>query len=67
MPDLIDEILSLAFTSKDIYNVDLVEINGLSRLLDRNHHQAFLPALLAADLQWCTRFLVTTPDLAATV
>lgn len=42
MPDLIDETLSLSFTSKDVYNEDL-EINGLSRLLDRNHHQAFPP------------------------
>ena len=42
--ELIDEILSLAFISKDAWNDGLVDINGLSRLLlvNRKHHQAFL-------------------------
>lgn len=78
--ELIDQILSFAFTSKDVYNEDLVDINGLSRLLlvNRKHHQVFLPRVYStwtyngtlhsySSLWKFLRTVVTNPDLAATV
>lgn len=52
--ELIDEIFYLAFTSKDVFNQELVDINGLSRLLsrlllvNRKHHQVFLPRVYSS-------------------
>ncbi|OJJ04876.1 hypothetical protein ASPVEDRAFT_137144 [Aspergillus versicolor CBS 583.65] len=78
--ELIDEIFYFAFTSKDVYNEDLVDINGLSRLLlvNRKHHQVFLPRVYSSwtyngtrhsysSLWKFLRTVVTNPDLAATV
>lgn len=78
--ELIDEILSLAFISKDAWNDDLVDINGLSRLLlvNRKHHQAFLHrvysqwtyngALHSYSSLWkFLRTVATNPDVAAAV
>ncbi|KAL4929019.1 uncharacterized protein BDV17DRAFT_298321 [Aspergillus undulatus] len=82
--ELLDAILSLAFTSTEIhsrkiYSQDLVDVNGLSRLLvNRKHHQTFLPRIYShwtyngarhpySSLWKFLRTVVTNPTLAANV